>query len=210
MVPPLPHHRNQSSLEGVINFSGEESSEGAMDFSQGASHHHRHQASLEGITNVSNLMDVSSLVGVIDVSTEPPLGTRQRSVAEDKFRRIIRHFNTSDPDNHGPYNRARLIELTHEHALTERSRDNLLRTFFLAIALSIDDDKDIDFSELRPKFFGFADYLMDNFFLPCETLLKFPTSAYLPLLTLVSESLHEKKRPNLHRLTIPQSRRSKE
>ncbi len=38
------------------------------------------------------------------------------------------------------------------------------------MTLLVDDDEDIDFDELRSKFFGFADYLLDNFFLPCKTL----------------------------------------
>ena len=34
------------------------------------------------------------------------------------------------------------------------------------MTLSLDDNDGFDFDELRPKFFGFADYLLDNFFLP--------------------------------------------
>ncbi len=59
---------------------------------------HRHQLSLEGI---------------IDFSTEPPLGTDQRSVAKDRFNRIIDYFNTDDPSDRSPYNRSQLIRFTY-------------------------------------------------------------------------------------------------
>lgn len=38
------------------------------------------------------------------------------------------------------------------------------------MSLSIDeeDPADSDFDRLRSPFFSFADYLLDNFFLPCE------------------------------------------
>ncbi|KAJ3579736.1 hypothetical protein NPX13_g829 [Xylaria arbuscula] len=40
------------------------------------------------------------------------------------------------------------------------------------MTLSLDDDDDFDFDELRPKFFSFADYLLDNFFLPLKASTK--------------------------------------
>ncbi|KAI0523904.1 hypothetical protein F5B22DRAFT_422349 [Xylaria bambusicola] len=116
---------------------------------------HRHQSSLEGI---------------IDFSTEPPLRTEQRSVAKDRFNCIVDYFNTDDdPSNRSPYHRSQLIRFTYQYALSEQSQDNLLRAFFQAMTLSLDDDDDFDFDELRPKFFGFADSLLDNFFLPPST-----------------------------------------
>ncbi|TGJ83076.1 hypothetical protein E0Z10_g5688 [Xylaria hypoxylon] len=118
---------------------------------------HRHQSSLEGI---------------IDFSTEPPLGTKQRSVAKDRFNRIVDYFNTDDPSNRSPYGRSQLIRFTYQYALSEQSQDNLLRAFFQAMTLSLDDDDDFDFDELRPKFFSFADYLLDNFFLPLKASTK--------------------------------------
>ncbi|GAP87961.1 hypothetical protein SAMD00023353_1600370 [Rosellinia necatrix] len=120
---------------------------------------HRHQSSLEGI---------------IDFSTEPepPLGTDQRSVAKDRFNRIIDYFNTDDLSDRSPYNRSQLIRFTYQYALSEQSQDNLLRAFFRAITLSVNDDEDINFDELRSKFFSFADYLLDNFFLPLKASTK--------------------------------------
>ncbi|KAF2969713.1 hypothetical protein GQX73_g3832 [Xylaria multiplex] len=115
---------------------------------------HRHQSSLEG---------------VIDFSMEPPLGIDQRSVAKDKFNRIINHYDTNDPSNCSSYNRSKLIRCTYQYALSEQSRDNLLRAFFQAMTLSVDnDEEDINFDELRPNFFGFAEYLLDYFFFPLK------------------------------------------
>ncbi|KAI0837286.1 hypothetical protein F5Y06DRAFT_271260 [Hypoxylon sp. FL0890] len=142
-----------------------------MDFSEEASPHHRHRSSLEGIISLSNPTEISSLVGVIDVPAGPPFGADQRSVATNKFHRIVNYFNTRDTDR-GPYNRSQLVNLTHQYALTEESRDNLLRAFFKVMTLSVDHDEDIDFDELRPKFFGFADFLLDNFFLPLKASTK--------------------------------------
>ncbi|RYC54053.1 hypothetical protein CHU98_g12155 [Xylaria longipes] len=141
---------------------------------------HRHQSSLEG---------------VIDFSTEPPLGIDQRSVAKDRFHRIINYFNTDDPSNHGPYNRSQLISCTYQYALSEQSQDNLLRAFFRAMTLSLenDDNEDTNFDELRSKFFGFADYLLDNFFLPVKASTKKtpqPTPTYLSAIQEVQGVAH--------------------
>jgi hypothetical protein len=115
---------------------------------------HRHQSSLEGI---------------IDFSMEPTLGADQRAAARHKFHRIIDYFNTDtgNPSDRGLYNRPQLIRFTYQYALSEQSRDNLLRAFFQAMTLSVNGDDDFDFEALRSNFFGFADYLLDNFFLPC-------------------------------------------
>ncbi|KAI1382543.1 uncharacterized protein F4822DRAFT_150778 [Hypoxylon trugodes] len=120
---------------------------------------HRHQSSLEG---------------VINFSAEPPLEAAQRIVAKRRFYRIIEHFETSSNNSDGsPYKRPQLVRFTYEYALSEESRDNLLRAFFRAMALSMgDDNQSIDFEELRLVFFDFADYLLDNFFLPLKASTK--------------------------------------
>ncbi|KAI0395147.1 hypothetical protein F5Y17DRAFT_424636 [Xylariaceae sp. FL0594] len=114
----------------------------------------------------------SSLKGIANFSTMPPLRTDQRSVAKDRFDRITNFFNTDDPSDRSPYNRSQLIRSTYEYALSEQFQDNLLRAFFQAMTLSLDDDGDINFDELRPKFVGFADYLLDSFFLPLKASTK--------------------------------------
>ncbi|KAI0173167.1 hypothetical protein GGR52DRAFT_542148 [Hypoxylon sp. FL1284] len=120
---------------------------------------HRHQSSLEG---------------VINFSAEPPLEAAQRTVAVRRFYRIIEHFETSSNSGDvSPYKRPQLVRFTYEYALSEESRDNLLRAFFRAMALSMgDDNQSIDFEELRSIFLGFADHLLDNFFLPLKASTK--------------------------------------
>ncbi|XXH02118.1 hypothetical protein Hte_008486 [Hypoxylon texense] len=116
----------------------------------------------------------SSLEGVINFSAEPPLDTAQRAVAKRRFYRIIEHFETSSNNSDGVlYKRPQLVRFTYEYALSEESRDNLLRAFFRALALSMEDDsQSMDFEELRPIFFSFADHLLDNFFLPLKASTK--------------------------------------
>ncbi|KAI0448239.1 hypothetical protein F5B21DRAFT_224460 [Xylaria acuta] len=132
---------------------------------------HRHQLSLEGL---------------IDFSTEVlSLESSQRTNAQHRFYRIAKHFETDGPVNDSNhhhhhhhhhnndrkttrYSPSRLVRLTYEHALSEQSRDSFLRAFFSALALSIDgQQEEDDLEDLRSPFFGFADYLLDNFFLPC-------------------------------------------
>ena len=125
---------------------------------------HRHQLSLERI---------------IDFSEVLPLYSNQRTNAQQRFYHIVKHFETERNNNNNnnrttQYSPPRLIRLTYEHALSEQSRDNFLRAFFLAMALSIDEQQEAedDAEDLRSAFFGFADYLMDNFFLPLKASTK--------------------------------------
>jgi len=121
---------------------------------------HRHQSSLEG---------------VIDFSAEAPLGTNQRNDAKRRFYRIVEHFGAGGAiDNRVPplYEPPRLVRCTYEYALSDESRDNFLRAFFQAMALSLTgqgdgNDGDLnDVEDFRSLFFGFASYLLDHFFLP--------------------------------------------
>jgi hypothetical protein len=128
MAAPSPHHRHQSSLEGVIDFSP---------------------------------------------STER-LESDQRAKAMQIFSQIIDHYERSQTKN-GPYKRITLVRLTCEYALSEISRENFLRYFFQYMAIPM--EKDIHFddwnteqkSELESSLTAFADFLVDNFFLPCKT-----------------------------------------
>lgn len=113
--------------------------------------------------------------GVIDFSAKAPLETNQRNDAKRRFYRIVEHFGTGGAIDSVPpqYEPPRLVRYTYEYALSEESRDNLLRAFFQALALSLtgqDNDDDLgDLEDLRSLFFGFASYLLDNFFLPSNT-----------------------------------------
>jgi hypothetical protein len=123
---------------------------------------HRHQSSLEGI---------------ISFSDEPPLEPNERARLNNKFQRIVNHFDANMTNTHtsaGGYNRPRLVRLTYEYARSEVSKDIFLRAFLWAMGLSLndEDEDDIDFEngeeELSLGLSRFADYLFENFFLPCK------------------------------------------
>lgn len=132
---------------------------------------HRHQSSLEG---------------VIDISAEAPLGINQRNDGRRRFYRIVEYFGAGDAIDSVPlqYEPLRFIRSTYEYALSDDARDNFLRAFFRAMALSIakpGDDHDLDdIDDLRPLLFGFASYLLDSLFLPsnCRSPL-FPSVSLL-------------------------------
>ncbi|KAM3547370.1 hypothetical protein ARSEF4850_010065 [Beauveria asiatica] len=118
--------------------------------------HHRHQASLESIFRVSS---------------SPPLEASQRSQAHGRFQEILDHYEGSVPPNR-QYKRPTLLRLTYHYASEGKSKDNVLRAFFDAIGLSINKNTSVDFSDketeerISSKLIGFADFLIDNFFLP--------------------------------------------
>ncbi|KAI0140429.1 hypothetical protein GGR57DRAFT_426175 [Xylariaceae sp. FL1272] len=117
---------------------------------------HRHQSSLEGILDFS--------------PRPPPLESEQRNQARHRFHDICEHFDRGIPL--GDYSRPRLVRYTYEHALSEESGDHFLRLFFKAIDLPIDGNGPISFDDLRAKFFSFAEYLFENFFLPVKASTK--------------------------------------
>ncbi|KAK3944790.1 hypothetical protein QBC46DRAFT_304165 [Diplogelasinospora grovesii] len=121
---------------------------------------HRHQSSLEGL---------------IDFSAQPLFATvDERTRAIDKFHRIVRHYEAKEP-THGrnnQYNRPALVRLTFEYARSPESQDKFLQAFFNSMALGMEDDgPDLGDDEVAADFhsllYGFADYLLDHFFLPC-------------------------------------------
>lgn len=119
--------------------------------------HHRHQVSLEGI---------------VDFLPPPALSDQQRINASRRFYSIVNHFdNGENPTGGVSYNRPRLIRLTYEYALSNESRDLILQAFFRSLGLALDDEAEVVFGgqedDIRSNVYGFAEYLMDNFFLPC-------------------------------------------
>ncbi|KAK3384077.1 hypothetical protein B0T24DRAFT_72720 [Lasiosphaeria ovina] len=122
----------------------------------------------------------SSLEGVIDFSAAQPLfaNAQERTQAVGRFRRIVNYFEAAEqpaPRYSGcdKYNRPALIRLTFEYARSQESQDKFLKAFFQSLALGMLDDNDgIDLSDDRvvadfgSLLFGFADYLITNFFLP--------------------------------------------
>lgn len=115
-----------------------------------------------------------SLKGIIAFLSSPPLEAELRTQADKNFYHIVEHYeNSVTTPSSGGYNRLRLLRLIYENAASEKSKDNVLLAFFNAIDLPMKEGIDIDFSikkieeGILAKLNGFADYLIDNFFLPC-------------------------------------------
>lgn len=167
---------------------------------------HRHQSSLEGI---------------LDFSLRQPLTAEQRQQAKRKFYHVVQHFEAAETTQidrarkrGSQYNRSLLVRLTYEHARSAESQDIFLRTFFRSMPLSLDSedfesDRDVDLgseateAHLRSLLIGFADYLLDNFFLPCKNVtfllpsysdLSADHDAWWPGL---SKSIHQEDAPTI-------------
>lgn len=132
-------------------------------------------------SNIPHLRHPSSLEGLIDSFPAEPLDIDIRAQASRRFLAIVGHFEAVG-DNGNQYNRASLVRLTYEYVRSEESRDTFLRAFFGSMELPMEGEEDVDLSHLGPMLFSFADYLMDNFFLPSRTG-QIPTAHYssLPL-----------------------------
>ncbi|KAK4443399.1 hypothetical protein QBC34DRAFT_311100 [Podospora aff. communis PSN243] len=120
----------------------------------------------------------SSLEGVIDfyAAEQPFSNAEERDQAIRKFRRIVGYFEALEPPvrSSARYNRPALVRLTFEYARSPASEDKFLNAFFRSLALgvldeSVDLDDDDVVAEFRELLFGFADFLVNNFFLPIRT-----------------------------------------
>lgn len=119
---------------------------------------HRHQSSLEGI---------------IDFSSREPLSESHRASAIRRFYQVINYFDGNDTKRgQNQYDKVKLVLFTYEYSTNQVSKDNVLIAVFEFLKLSISAEEDIDFkdatyrSELKNHLYEFADYLIDNFFLP--------------------------------------------
>jgi len=133
---------------------------------------------------------ISKTKGIIDFSVETRLQDGQRARAKRLFYRIVHHFHKLEPEpkrhqRGTTYSRPLLVRYTCEYARSQESRDVFFRSFFRSMGLSLDaddgsqEDDQLDLEggqveDLRSAFFAFADYLLDNFFLPCECILSPP------------------------------------
>ncbi|KND87269.1 hypothetical protein TOPH_08098 [Tolypocladium ophioglossoides CBS 100239] len=121
-----------------------------------AARHHRHQISLQDFVNLSS---------------SPPLADDVRIQADERFHQIVEHFTGSDADRTSYYNGPKLVGLMYRYAVSPKSKDNVLRAFFRAMELSMEGEA-IDFSDekhaeaLRSRLVGFAEHLVNNFFMP--------------------------------------------
>ncbi|KAF5986036.1 hypothetical protein FBULB1_2600 [Fusarium bulbicola] len=84
--------------------------------------------------------------------------------------RVIDHF---EPLSTGkPYNRPRLVRLTYEHARSDQSKSNLLHAFLGEVNITIDQVIDLDDETVEEETHlalnAFADFLVNNFFLPLK------------------------------------------
>ncbi|UZP37066.1 hypothetical protein NXS19_004882 [Fusarium pseudograminearum] len=118
---------------------------------------HRHQSSLEGIINFSS---------------REPLSDSHRASAIRRFYQVIAHFHDTKPTQ---YDRIKLVRYTYEYSSNQISQDNVLTAFFEFLRLPISSDDNVDFGdadELKTRLYEFADYLIDNFFLPLKASTK--------------------------------------
>ncbi|TQW00134.1 hypothetical protein IF1G_00065 [Cordyceps javanica] len=134
-----------------------------------AAPHQRHQISLQGFENPSRW-------------SSPPLTEDARLQASERFHQIVEHFTSSDQST--GYNRPRLVGLVYRYATSSRSQDNVLRSFFRAVELPMKGPA-VDFSDearteiLRSHVAGFAEHLVNNFFMPLRALTARTRSATL-------------------------------
>lgn len=114
------------------------------------------------------------LAAVLNTSREP-LDAEGNALAKAKFYRIVDLYSKRKRDR-SKYKRHLLIRYTYEYALSEESRAHFLQTFFQALELSIDGQARVNLgdkkqaNELWLKISAFADFLVDNFYLPRATL----------------------------------------
>jgi len=110
-----------------------------------------------------------SLESVIDFGSQGPLfaNAEKRARAVARFYDVIGHFAAIETNN--PYNRAALIRLTFEYARSAESQDRFLAFFFQSLAIGLLDGE-VAYSDpgLDDAFYGVAEFLMNNFFLPCR------------------------------------------
>nr|KMM63939.1 hypothetical protein CPAG_00291 [Coccidioides posadasii RMSCC 3488] len=153
MTPLLPQRRHQSSLEGIINFSGPK-----------------------------------------------PFAVDERAGARRRFYDIINHFDTTDNDKRVGYRRPRFVRYTYEYSRSELSQDTFLRAFFEFMKLDVAGEEDIDFldedveNQLGKNLITFADFLLDNFFLPLKASGRHtpqPSPAHLSAIQRAQGGIHE-------------------
>ncbi|KAI0400319.1 hypothetical protein F4802DRAFT_610207 [Xylaria palmicola] len=143
---PTPIHRRQSSLEGIINFSQLPPLEHLNHFET------RDDGGGDGGGN----------------------GDGNNNAARSRTARTRRTGHD--------HSRPRLVHLTYEYARSEAFQDYFLRAFSQSMSLPMsggengDEEEEADVNltnreleaDLRSTLFGFADYLLDNFFLPLK------------------------------------------
>ncbi|EQL29810.1 hypothetical protein BDFG_07621 [Blastomyces dermatitidis ATCC 26199] len=146
---------------------------------------HRHQSSLEGIINFSG---------------PQPFAADQRARAQRRFYSIINHFDITDNSRRVGYRRPLLVRYTYEYSRSELSQDIFLRAFFEFMKVDVAGEEDIDFddegleNQLGKNLITFADFLLDNFFLPLKASGQHtpqPSPAHLSAIQRAQGGMHE-------------------
>jgi hypothetical protein len=141
----------------------------------------------------------SSLEGVIDFGSQEPVfaNPEQRTRAVARFNDVIGHFAAIETNK--PYNHAALIRLTFEYARSAKSQDRFLAFFFQSLAIGpVDGEVPYSDPDLGEAFYGVAEFLMNNFFLPCRYSYVYPPSVGSRLTSLQCAPL-----PTRHRSPLP-------
>ncbi|KAL8337065.1 hypothetical protein RB601_008526 [Gaeumannomyces tritici] len=125
--------------------------------------HHRHQSSLQGVLHAGT----------------PIMDENTRAQAKTRMRHVLQHCEEASASQQLPrqdYNRPALVRLTHEYARSDESL--FLSSFFGHLELPLEGgvtDPDVDFNnpEVKARLYesvdAFAEYLMDNFFVPLKS-----------------------------------------
>ncbi|TQV94536.1 hypothetical protein IF1G_06547 [Cordyceps javanica] len=130
-----------------------------------------------------------TLEHVINSSSTFPLTKEVRDKAKTRFYAILHHFRDYDPLKN-KYDRTELVRHTYEHALTTKAKDNLLQALFKSIKLPLTNTVDMDLTnkdqehKIWSKLAEFADYLLHNFFLPCDEGIHQTNPSAIPSLPL--------------------------
>lgn len=139
------------------------------NFSTATMHRHRHRSSLEDV------LDFSPTDFVFENN-----GQRQR--VEALFVSLLDQL-AGEERLSTPFRRVEMLRLMHQYARTQQSKDLFLRSFFSS--MQIDMAVAVDVTALSARAIEFTDYLISNFFLPCEfvsissSFVVFVLTAYL-------------------------------
>ena len=112
---------------------------------------------------------LASQDNIINFSGPQPLAADQRARAKRGFYSIVTHFRAAEITD-AAYSRPLLLRYMYEYSLSELSQNTFLRAFFDFMGLDIAVEHDPDFegeeNQLSESLAGFADFLLDNFFIP--------------------------------------------
>ncbi|KAM0421191.1 hypothetical protein ACHAPT_011083 [Fusarium lateritium] len=98
----------------------------------------------------------------------------ERDKAQASFYDIIHHFESSpsSSSNKEPYDRTKPVRLTYEYSRSDDPRCPFLQEFLRFVDIAIDESIDFDnetvVDKIRSGMSSFADFLVDNFFLPLK------------------------------------------